>query len=164
LALLCDASWASLGFATEDGASGDSGLNPLGNSDFFDHSLSATSTGLQYPDTIIDEASIGFQLQGVLDLMPADPVPFAEGAWQPQLSQSMPIDPPMTNQFNSLSNRFSTSIMVRPNSLLQHTPLPSQRPRASVRAENPILNADGKMICNYLCSNTQTFERRCDWQ
>jgi hypothetical protein len=137
-----------------------SNSNHLGQPNPLDQSLLEATTSLPQPNTPVD----AYQFGDVADSMPDALTSFVEGTWSKQSSQSMQTGPSATTQVIGQSEEFPTSTMVQPSSFPQQTSLPSQISMSPVQAENPILNADGKMICNYSCSNTQTFERRCDWQ
>ena len=127
--------------------------------DFPDQNSQETGPSLPDQSTLVDAALTPEQAEDAVSSISSSP-PFAEGPSQLRLSQSMQPDSYETSQINGHSEWSSTSTIMGSGNLPQQIPLPL----SPALAQGPMKNDDGKMICNYLCSDNRTFERRCDWQ
>ena len=144
----------------------DSNLDPPGQQSFLDQGFREAATNL--PDILVDGASqiTAYQFDNVVDSMLGAYTPFAEETWQqPQFNQNLWENSPDSSRANGPSKGALPSTIMRTSTLPQQRPLPLQISMTAVQAQNPPLYANGKMICKHLgCSNSQTFERKCDWQ
>jgi hypothetical protein len=163
-----DETFADPGAAIGYEAFEDSNLDPRGQLDFLDQRFREAATNLPDSNTLIDGDSqiTAYQFDNVVDSMLGASVSFAEGTWQqPQLNQSLRENSSDSNQANGRSEGAPPSTIIRTSTLPQQRPLLLQTSMAAVQAQNIPLDANGKMICKHLgCSNSQTFERKCDWQ
>jgi hypothetical protein len=123
--------------------------------DFPDQNSREISPSLPDQSTLVDAALTTEQAEGAVSSVSSS-LPLAEGPWQLRLNQSMRPDSSETSQINGHSGWSSTSTIMGSSSLPQQTPLPLP----PALAQGPMKNDDGKMICNYLCSDNRTFERR----
>jgi hypothetical protein len=164
---LNDMTVVDLGATMMYGAFQDSSSDPPGQLDVPDQVPRDAAITLPDPSTLANTVSqtTTHQHDPVVDSILGTPTSTAEEASQVQLHQGLCANSSESMQGNNDAEGVPPSIMMRSSSFPQQTSIPLQTPTVPVQVQNPPLNADGKMFCDYLdCSSTQTWERKCDWQ
>jgi hypothetical protein len=143
-------------------------LGPLGGLDFLTSISGEAETSGLNNNPIMDMSvqDPAHQLGNAHDSIDITPILFQESSLQAECNQDLlPSFTSEGNQVNGHTPLPPPSTLVISNTIPTQTPLLPQLPMSPAQTQNQPLDADGNSICkDYGCTNTQAFQRKCDWQ